>query len=204
MGDRLAIGFRREAALNRRLDLVSRELEHRIKNLIAVAQAVVNQTAKSGLDADQIREKISARLHAVGAAQSLIIRTPGCPLRLAELIDLVLEPFGRLPALRPEEASVEIPPNIATALALILHELATNASKHGALSDESGRVDLSWRDDPEDLVLTWIESGGPPVSQPAKRGFGSALFLRALDPAEGKVSTTFFPEGLECQIQLRR
>jgi two-component sensor histidine kinase len=202
MGDRLAVGLRREAALNRRLDLAARELEHRIKNLITVAQAVVNQSARPDQTPREMKESIGERLQAVGRAQSLILRSPGKPLELADLVAVVLKPFPKGPSLHPCPGSVLVSPSVATGLALILNELATNATKYGCLSVEGGAVCLSCLATEQGHVLTWEERGGPKVTKPQRRGFGSTLFKRALDSTEGTVDVCFEEQGLRCDINL--
>jgi two-component sensor histidine kinase len=203
MGDRLAVGLRREAALNRRLELASHELEHRIKNLIAVVQAVVNQSARADQSPREMKESINQRLQAIGRAQSLILRDPGRPLELAELVEAILEPFPNSPVLEPCPGPVVVSPRVATGLALILNELATNATKYGALSVASGAVALSCQPDEDGVVVTWREQGGPPVKAPRRTGFGSALFKRALDSTEGVVDVRFDEPGLQCEVRLK-
>jgi two-component sensor histidine kinase len=96
---------------------------------------------------------------------------------------------------------VQLRSKAASALAMALHELATNAVKYGALSNESGRIDVRWRVESDTLELTWIERGGPPVSAPASTGFGTVLISRVLQAeTRGKVSTEFAPEGLTFRL----
>jgi two-component sensor histidine kinase len=97
---------------------------------------------------------------------------------------------------------VLLPARYAATLTLIFHELATNAAKHGALKLPNGQVSICWRLEGSTLRIEWSESGGPPVSPPRRRGFGTGLFRRALDPFHGTIETQFEPTGIRCQICL--
>jgi hypothetical protein len=95
-----------------------------------------------------------------------------------------------------------LPAKQAASLTLIFHELATNAAKHGALKLPDGEVSIGWRLDSDTLRIEWSEHGGPPVRPPQRRGFGTGLFRRALDPFNGTIATTFQPSGIRCEICL--
>ena len=93
-------------------------------------------------------------------------------------------------------------PRLALTMALLVHELATNAAKYGALSSSAGKLAIDWTLSDTRLKLDWRESGGPPVSPPTHRGFGTRLFLRALEQFSGKVEATFAPSGLVCKLSV--
>jgi two-component sensor histidine kinase len=95
-----------------------------------------------------------------------------------------------------------LPQKPAVTLALIFHELATNAAKYGALSVPGGRLAISWQMQGGELTIAWVERGGPPVKPPSRVGFGSKLFRRALDPYHGRVERRFEPTGLTCHLSL--
>jgi PAS domain S-box-containing protein len=182
--------------------LLLRELDHRVKNTLSTVQAVVELTLHSSSTLEGFGETLRGRIAALARMHSAIWRNHGTPIQLRELVELSLAPFGR----DNERASMEgdevsIPPQTAGALGLALHELATNAIRHGALAAAAGRVRVRWNLEHDRLRLEWHESGGPPVSPPAHRGFGSVLIERSI-PYElgGRVDLEFAPEGLRCTI----
>jgi two-component sensor histidine kinase len=196
--------LRREAALGEQLGLVSRELEHRVKNVLALAHALVKQTARTAASVEEFEGKIITRLHALSHSQSLLLESKGRAISLRLLLEQVLRPVAledhlEGPITGPD---ADIAPEFAVALSLLLNELATNASKYGALSLTEGRVRLTWIKHDRLVVIDWKESGGPPVTQPSKRGFGSRLFETALPRTRGGVEPHFEPDGFRCTIKL--
>jgi PAS domain S-box-containing protein len=182
--------------------LLLRELDHRVKNTLSTVQAVVELTLRSSSTLEGFGEMLRGRIAALARTHSAIWRNRGTPIRLRELVELSLAPFGRGDGRTAVEgAEVSIPPETAGALGLALHELATNAIKHGALAAAAGRVRVGWSLGDDRLRLEWHESGGPPVSAPTHRGFGSVLIERSI-PYElgGRVDLDFAPEGLRCTI----
>jgi two-component sensor histidine kinase len=183
--------------------LLSRELDHRVKNTLATVQAVAELTLRSSSTLEGFGEMFRGRIAALARMHAAIWRHRGTPIRLRELVELSLAPFGR----GTERASIDgeevpIPLQSASALGLALHELATNAVKHGALSTTSGCVHVSWTLREDRLRLVWRESGGPSVGTPARRGFGSVLIEQSI-PYElgGSVDLEFASEGVRCAIE---
>lgn len=184
--------------------LLLRELDHRVKNTLSTVQAVAELTLRTSTSLAAFGEMFRGRIAALARMHAAIWRSKDKPLKMRELAELSLAPFAR----GAERACVEgddvaISPQTAGALGLVLHELATNAVKHGALSVMSGSVRLAWRRDGGRLRLTWIESGGPAVVAPAHRGFGSVLIQQSI-PYElgGTVDLEFAPSGVRCTITL--
>jgi PAS domain S-box-containing protein len=184
--------------------LLLRELDHRVKNTLATVQAVAELTLRTSTSLAAFGEMFHGRIAALARMHAAIWRNKGTPLRMRELAELSLAPFAR----GAERASVDgdevtISPQTAGALGLVLHELATNAVKHGALSVMSGRVRLTWRRTGGRFCLTWVESGGPTVAAPAHRGFGSVLIQQSI-PYElgGTVDLGFAASGVHCTIVL--
>lgn len=184
--------------------LLLRELDHRVKNTLATVQAVADLTLRTTSSLEGFAEVFRGRIAALARMHAAIWRHKGAPLRMRELADLSLAPFalgaGRV---RVEGDEVDIAPETSGTLGLALHELATNAVKHGALSVVSGSVHLSWRVDADRMRLTWDESGGPPVSTPAHRGFGSVLIEQSI-PYElgGSVALDFARTGVRCTMEV--
>jgi len=181
-------------------ELVSAELKHRIGNLLAVVQAVARHTFKEADPASL--DTFSARLHALAAAQKLLIETETRPATMADVVRDAVAPHcsegDRAVISGPD---VALDGRRAHALTLALHELATNAAKYGALSNDGGGITVSWTHDAGMLDFTWREHGGPSVTAPDRKGFGSALISRNLGSAfAGEVSIEFHEAGVECRL----
>jgi PAS domain S-box-containing protein len=201
IGVNIDVTEREEAAAQRELLLA--EMSHRVKNTLAVVQAIARQTFKAGRDGGAGRA-FEGRLAALAATHDLLTRDDrdSAPLtRLAADALRADDKRGARVALSGPE--VLLSPKHAVALTLALHELFTNALKYGALSNDGGRVTLAWSVDGPILRLAWTESGGPPVKAPARRGFGSVLIERALaHDCDATVRLEYPPEGLTCRIEI--
>ncbi len=184
------------------------ELNHRVKNTLATVQSFAFQSFR-GLDgaAARQREAFEGRLLALSAAHNILTREQWAGAGLHAVIEEVLRPFqAGGTRFAPSGPDLRLPPRVALALGMVLHELCTNAAKHGALSVIEGRVALTWEVGASEngahrLHLVWRESGGPPVTPPMRRGFGSRLIERGL-AAElgGHARIDFPPEGVVCEI----
>ena len=208
-----------------RRDLLVNELNHRVKNSLSVALALADQTRRAAAAAGHPPERFHAdfqtRLVQLATAHDLLTREHWEGAPLAKLVGTALAPHAgkaegtaaRVSAARVSAAGppVRLAPETALALAMAMHELATNAAKHGALSVPAGRVEVVWRvekpaqaGDDATLVLDWVERGGPPVAgPPTRRGFGSRLIERGLPIQLGRggaVAMDFAPAGLRCRI----
>jgi len=195
----LRAALSREMAARESERLVKLELHHRVKNTLAIVQSLADQTFRGAADAESGRRDFAARLVALADAHDLLVDTGWREVTLDALAARALAPFR--PA-DPERLSLEgepvpIAPEAAVALGLCLHELATNAAKHGALSDESGRVRLAWRVDAAGarrrLVLEWRETGGPAPAPAGRQGFGVRLLSRALAAQPNAAAKLSFP-----------
>lgn len=197
---RLTAALRHEAELAGRLALVNGELQHRMKNVVAVVQSVINQSARTAASAAELKGKVEHRLHAMSRALELLnVAQENVPL--CAVVTGVLEPFRTGRAVKISGPDVSISGNIAVHLALLLHELATNAMKYGALSVPDGVAHLVWTHSAGVTRLCWREDGGPPVREPTHAGFGSRL-MRAAMP-NGAVSVEYRPDGLVCSVEIR-
>jgi len=184
-----------------RRDLITQELKHRIGNLLAVVQAVARQTFRHA-DAASV-EDFSARLHALAAAQKLLIDSETRPAMITEVIGNALAPHcndGHRATISGPDIALD--GRRAHGLTLALHELATNAAKYGALSVDGGWIEVVWKKAGGQLDLLWREHDGPSVTAPMRRGFGSQLVTRNLSLAfGGKVDLDFKKTGVECRLQ---
>jgi len=182
-------------------DLLIEELNHRVKNTLAILQSIATQTFRSASRAE--REKFEGRLGALAEAHNLLSKEKWQGSELQDVISRVLQPYqlntaGRV---RMSGPTVPLSPRLAVVLSMIVHEIATNAAKYGALSNDSGTVRLDWEIITENgkpkLRLVWAEAGGPHVTAPVQRGFGSRLIERsARDQLGGEATVDFLPRGV--------
>lgn len=194
---------RKRAETQRRL--LTKELDHRVKNNLAIVQALVQQTLRGADNLADAQADIVARLAALANAHDILTKNAWLEGDLRTTIEatvLTQTSSERLALTGPE---VKLSPNQVMAISLGAHELATNAVKYGALSNDVGRVAIDWivleMDCKRQLVVEWVERGGPVVQQPQKRGFGSRLLERMAASEGGSVTRTFGPEGLTCTLQ---
>ena len=182
-------------------DLLIEELNHRVKNTLAILQAIAVQTFRSATPGE--REKFEGRLGALAEAHNLLSQERWQGSDLADVVKRVLQPYvlnnpERIKMFGPV---VPLPPRLAVVLSMIVHEIATNAAKYGALSNDLGTIGIDWEVLPgtsgKILRLIWTESGGPPVTAPVQRGFGSRLIERsARDQLGGEATVDFLPRGV--------
>jgi two-component sensor histidine kinase len=190
-----------------RMTLLVAELSHRVKNTLATVAAISRLTLRQSPSLQAFDEAFTRRLQALSTAHSLIFQANWGETDLREVVEQALNPFrrGADSPFRVAGDPVKLSPKAALALTLMLHELATNAAKYGALAAETGRVDVGWsvRPGPSPVLdLTWNERGGPPVTTPTRKGFGHTLIERSVRyELDGTAKLRFPPEGLSADIQ---
>ncbi len=209
-GKRLALESTRDVTerkqWERRQQLLLGELAHRVRNTLAVVQAIAHQSMRASQSGEEFVQRFDGRLLALASAHTLLVNSEWEGADLATLAHSQLEPYyasDNPDRVRIGGEPVTLPADLATPFGLILHELATNAAKHGALSRPKGSVTVEWtvtRNDPRVLKVVWREQGGPPVQQPKTRGFGSALIENGISSAT--VKREFKRSGLICTIEL--
>ncbi len=187
--------------------LLVNELNHRVKNTLAIVQSMAVQTLRNTGNPALAAERFEARLHALAQAHDILTRTYWESAQIEEIVRAAVAPCLQDDAERfvIRGPRVDLDPQRALALSMALHELCTNAMKYGALSTPVGRIDIQWVHDAHDgrsrLVLCWEERDGPPVVTPAQRGYGSRLIERGLrHDLRGDVDLTFAPTGVVCRI----
>ncbi|THD61550.1 HWE histidine kinase domain-containing protein [Phenylobacterium sp.] len=190
----------RKSADSRQRMLVN-ELNHRVKNSLATVQAIAAQSLRGPNIPAEARERFMARLVALARANDVLVAETWTGASLASVAAQMANPHGDAERFTIEGPEVHLAPQTATAMALGLHELATNAAKYGALSTPEGRVSLTWSLEGEGagrrLKLTWRESGGPPVGPPGPPGFGSRLIERGLaSELKANVRLVYAPTGV--------
>jgi PAS domain S-box-containing protein len=182
--------------------LMNRELAHRVKNTLAVIQAMARHTLRTSADPAAFTAAFEGRLRALSISHNLLTSSQWDGVEIGEVIREQLAPHGIGGArFRLDGPPIMIPPGMVTSLGLVLHELGTNAAKYGALSAPGGNVTLVWRVLPSSphkmLAIEWTERGGPTVQPPTHQGFGSVLI-----DSSGKVARFFEPEGVRCTIEM--
>ncbi len=206
IGAALDISVRKRAEEHTRL--LINELNHRVKNTLATVQGIATQTLSRDDIPAPVRETLTARLVALARAHDVLTdeRWEGADVR--EMAEVAAAPYlGQTSSpFRLQGPATQVPPNTAIGLALVFHELATNAAKYGALSVPGGKVEVSWTTTPtpegRSLDLTWRETGGPPVTPPTRTGFGTRLIRRGLAAElNGVVDLDFQPGGLVCTLR---
>ena len=195
------IGERKET--ENRLRLLAREVDHRAKNMLAVVQSMV-QLTRSG-SVQELKELLNGRIAALGRAHSLLAESRWQGAGLRPLVAEELAPYeaeeDRATIAGPD---VVLSPPAAQNMAMVIHELATNAAKYGAFSLPDGRVAVDWRlDGGQELTFRWSETGGPPVARPEQHGFGLRLISRSISyQLDGDVALDWKPDGLLCTVRI--
>lgn len=204
LGATVDITDRKRAELH--LRLLVNELNHRVKNSLATIQAIAAQSFNASRSLAQAQEAFSSRIVALAEAHDLLTRENWEGAELHDLTSRLVLLHGGAARFELIGPAIRLSPRTALSLSMALHELATNAVKYGALSTPEGRVTIRWDLAPgpgaERLDLTWTESGGPPVTPPSRRGFGSRLIERGLAAElSGEASIRFEPDGVVCHIR---
>ncbi len=187
--------------------LLVNELNHRVKNTLAIVQSIVLQTLRVSIDPNDARDAVQSRLVALSGAHDVLNRESWEGAELASVVSAALAAHAGAGQVQADGPPVWLPPSFAMSLTLILHELATNATKYGALGSPRGRVELGWtvREEAEGklrLTLRWAEEGGPAVAEPRRQGFGSRLISRLMAAEEeGSSVIDYAGRGVVCTLK---
>ncbi len=179
------------------------ELSHRTKNILALVEAVAWQTARGSVDLEDFDKRFTQRVQALAASQDLLVNAQWDGVTIEDLVKRQLSPFldNADKRLDVEGAELVLSPKAAQDLGLIFHELATNASKYGALSGAEGRVEVRWSATSDDIHISWRESGGPTVTVPTRKGFGNQIVERmAKGTFDGKVHLEYAASGFKWEL----
>jgi PAS domain S-box-containing protein len=189
-------------------NLLIAELDHRVKNTLATVSAVVSHTRQGSRSVADFAATLEGRLRSMAATHELLSDRRWLGISLANLVRRELAPYANRYNIKISGPYVVLRPEAGQAIAMVIHELTTNAAKHGALSTKNGRVSIQWdrglNGHPrQDLVLEWQEIGGPPVNAPGNSGYGTST-IRDLIPYEfgGTVDLVFAQEGVRCRLKL--
>jgi len=183
---------------------LAREAEHRSKNLLANVQAMVNLSQADAVG--DLKKAIEGRIQALANVHSLFVATRWIGAELSTIAEQELAPYSGTGKhrVRIDGPQVLLEPNAAQAIAVTLHELATNAGKYGALSMADGQIELIWSHEADGrLRLRWSENGGPAVNAPTRKGFGGRIMEQMIGQLKGKTRFDWHAQGLVCEITLR-
>jgi two-component sensor histidine kinase len=194
---------------NAQLGVVVDELNHRLKNFVAIIQSIARQTVHQSSTKDDFEARFSSRLGAFGRSLDLLVANNWHGARLDELVRMELTPFGVNDGthITVTGEAVDLNPEAARNISLALHELATNACKYGALTVPDGKVAVHWQfangADGQRLIMTWCESGGPIVTEPTHWGFGRQVIeLLSAQALSGNVTHEFLPGGVNWTLDV--
>src|SRR5215207_939848 len=193
-------------------ELLAGEMSHRVMNLLQIATALTQITSRSAATKEDMAHDLTSRLMALGRAQKLVRPTPGRSNEatlLGDLISVLLAPYdekGASVRIRVSVPKMNVGETSSTALALVVHELATNSAKYGALSISSGTLDVSCNAHEDEVVVMWTERGGPPVVAPTKlEGFGSKLVHRSMAARlGGTIAFDWSDEGVVVTLRMSK
>jgi PAS domain S-box-containing protein len=196
---------RKEAVRQQRL--LNDELNHRVKNTLATVQSLIAQTTRNAGSVEEYRHELEARIMAMSRAHDQLSHRYWSDADLGEVIRASLAPYRNTRSIILSGEPIIIAARTALMLAMVFHELATNAAKYGALANPDGKVELGWSVEANGqgrvLRLGWIESGGPPVTPSTRRGFGTRLLERGIrSELRGRAEIQFAPKGVRCAIEV--
>lgn len=191
-------------AAKRLQHLLLEELHHRVKNTLTTVIAITSQSLRTAENLEQGRLAVESRLVALGRAHDLLLQAHWASAELSDVIHSAIEPFASrdVPRFEINGASISIGPGAVLPITMSLNELCTNAVKYGALSNATGRVAIASAVDGKGLKLTWIETGGPAVRQPTRRGFGSRLIDRLAGQLHGAARLKYESPGLVYELDV--
>jgi len=185
--------------------LLINELNHRVKNTLATIQSLARQTLREGVPAAEARERLTERLLALSTAHNVLTRENWESAEITDIAREAVRPYDdpEGPRIRIEGPRARLAPNVALAISMALHELATNAQKYGALSAPDGMVRLRWTaaSGGAAIDLEWREEGGPPVTPPASRGFGTRLLSGLTAELGAPAAIDYAPDGVVCRLR---
>ncbi|MCQ8185493.1 sensor histidine kinase [Parvularcula maris] len=200
----MRLSRRRQAELGlhiERQELLRRELNHRVKNILATVQAVYTLAARNAEDFDSFKEVFQPRLSAMGSLHEVLFNSNYGATPVRDLIEAVLAPFKTAGRFRVEGDDTEVGAEMGQSIALIAHELSTNAIKHGALKSDRAHVNLVWSGG-DVLNMVWREEGGAPAPEPTKRGYGMTFMQASAKALGGSVDFSFGSPGFRAEFNL--
>jgi len=186
--------------------LMMRELDHRVKNNLATVLSLTEQSAANAASADELREALSGRIHAIANLHRALAQKQWTGMELAEVFAVTAAPYNGgegIDRVRCAGPPCPVPPDKCSALCMVIHELSTNAVKYGSLSQPGGVVDVSWSVENGVVTIDWLESGGPAVAEPARTGYGTRLISGLIrHELGGSVDVDYATRGVHYRISI--
>lgn len=207
-GEALAERSRERGRAEAQRQLLVHELNHRVKNSLAIAQSIASQTLRTARSLLEARSALSSRLVSLGHSHDILTRENWEGANVEDIVAQSIEPYGAADRIRVDGSHARLSSSLSLTLALVLHELMTNAAKYGALSSDSGTIAITWRrienqEPGHRLFLRFEESGGPLVQAPSHHGFGARLFAASFaSPAQGRLTIRYETTGVICEIEM--
>lgn len=194
---------RQTADLRQRV--LNEELNHRVKNILALIRSIVSQPVDEGRDLNEYVSSLRGRIMALALAHDQVVRADGGGA-LRDLLESELRPYSEVVSVTLDGPNIGLETRAYSVLALVLHELATNAAKYGALSETGGRLNVTWRTTDQGAAeISWTESNGPPVTAPQRTGFGTVLLTRSIPfDLGGESAVTYPPDGVKARFLIPR
>lgn len=180
--------------------MMAQEMSHRMKNMLATVQAIIQQSMKGDQPTAVMRQTIGKRLEALGRSHDVLRGNDFDTANVRETVEKAIEPFNTTRRIQYFGPDIHVSHQGGTSLALALHELATNAVKYGALSNDTGRVMIEWSDAGDQFSFSWLESGGPKVTPPTRSGFGTQLIKMLGSALKGEASIDYRPDGVVFEV----
>jgi two-component sensor histidine kinase len=186
-------------------EILTREMSHRVKNLFTLMSGMVRMTRHGAESADDLADKLSGRISALADANALVRRqfadSAVSAADFGDIVRRIMVPYGYAKA-SVTGPLVQVGERSTNSVALIFHELATNAAKYGALSNDTGAIAVEWTVDSKDIKLSWKEAGGPVTTPPANAGFGSRLIATTVQGVGGSIEYEWKPDGLNAHLRM--
>ncbi len=186
-----------------RLELIIRELNHRTRNILALIGSIISQSRNTTHTIEEFIQTLEQRLQALSETLKLLTEFEWKPIQLRLLLQRTLTPYHHYfdTRIHFNGNEISLTPELASMFALIINELASNAEKYGALKNSTGHVNIDWHYNEDNLIFEWIESSGPPVSEPSRKGFGTTLITEALAyEFNADCSLEFLPAGVQVKF----
>jgi PAS domain S-box-containing protein len=189
----------------KRQQILTNELNHRVKNMLSVIQSIAHHTARATPDPKQFFDAFSERLVGMARVHDMLTANTWKGADLRAIAEATFSPYRRtdMDNVRFSGPAIILSPDASVSIGLALHELATNAAKYGALSQPTGRVDVTWKEvaGSRRIALDWRESGGPAVQQPVRQGFGTRLIEMVASQLAAEISIDYAKEGVICRME---
>lgn len=203
--DMILSTLNKQSENRKRLGLIIRELNHRVRNTLALVSSIISQSHDTNHSLEEYLRLLENRIQSLSEAQLLLTENEWKPIKIQKLLDRLVSMYSNFVDRWNivQETEFIVPPNLVSLLSLVIHELTSNAIKYGAFSNSEGKVNLKYYEFEKNLIIEWKEENGPPVKKPTRHGFGTDLINEALVyEFDAKCETHFLPKGFEAKFTI--